>query len=69
MMDMDSTGAEALRQVLRLLEERGVAFSVSRASQRLLTVLKDFGLLDQIGENRVFGTNRAAAAAFSQEKE
>jgi len=67
MRDMDTTGSEALRQVLTLLAEHDVTFAVSRASEPLESVLKDYGLLDEIGRHRFYATNRDAVAAFREE--
>jgi len=47
--DMDTTGAEAVRQVLAMLAKRDVTFAVSRCSTPLQSILKDYGLLDEIG--------------------
>jgi SulP family sulfate permease len=65
--DMDTTGEEAMRQVLTTLAEHDVTFAVSRCSEPLLSVLKDYGLLDVIGRHRLYDTNRDAVAAFRRE--
>ena len=64
--DIDATGAEVLGQVIRYLKERGVTFGVSRASVRIRGLLQIYGLLDQIGEERLYNTNREAAEAHSR---
>jgi SulP family sulfate permease len=66
--DMDTTGAEAVRQVLAMLAKRDVTFAVSRCSTPLRSILKDYGLLDEIGRQRLYDTNRDAVAAFRQER-
>ena len=68
-VEMDSSGADALRQVLELLAERGVTFAVSRSHQKLRSLLENYDLLEQIGEDRLYATNRDAAAAFHSEDE
>jgi MFS superfamily sulfate permease-like transporter len=65
--DMDTTGEEAMRQVLAMLAERDVTLAVSRCSAPLLSILKDYGLLDEIGTQRLYDTNRDAVAAFRRE--
>jgi SulP family sulfate permease len=64
--DIDATGAEVLEQVIHYLKERGVTFGVSRASARIRGLLQIYGLLDQIGEERLYNTNREAAEAHSR---
>jgi high affinity sulfate transporter 1 len=68
MMEMDITGAEAMRQVLDLMKDAGVTFALSRAPARLVSRLKTYGLLEQIGSNRLYATNREAAAAYYQDQ-
>ena len=66
--DMDTTGEEAMRQVLTMLAERDVTFAVSRCSTPLQSILKDYGLLDEIGRERLYDTNRDAVAAIRREQ-
>ena len=66
-VDIDATGAEILRQVLATLAERKVTFAISRAHAPLQSVLKDYGLLDEIGSDRIYATNRDAVADFRRE--
>ena len=66
--DLDITGAEALENVLTYLDERDVTFAICRTTGKLRTALAAYGLLEQIGEDRVYATNREAAAAFRQER-
>ena len=65
--DMDTTGEEAMRQVLTMLAERDVTFAVSRCSTPLQSILKEYGLLDEIGRERLYDTNRDAVADFRRE--
>ena len=67
--DIDATGAEVLGQVIHYLKERGVTFSVAQASIRIRRLLQIYGLLDQIGVERLYDTNQEAAEAHSRENE
>jgi hypothetical protein len=53
-----------MRQTLAMLAERDVTFAVSRCSTPLQSILKDYGLLDEIGRQPLYDTNRDAVAAF-----
>ena len=64
MNDMDTTGEETLHQVLTWLAKRGVTVAVSRANQSTTALLSRYHLLELIGENRLYPTNRHAIAAF-----
>ena len=67
MVDIDTTGEEALHQVLTWLAKRGVTVAVSRANQSTAALLAHYHLLELIGENRLYPTNRHAIAAFRKE--
>jgi high affinity sulfate transporter 1 len=67
--DIDATGAEVLGQVIRYLKERGVTFGVAQASMRIRRLLQIYGLLDQIGEERLYDTNLEAAEAHSRKND
>ncbi len=67
--DMDTTGAEALRQILGMLKERDVSFAVSRANQQLIESMNAYGLVEEIGSDRLFSTNRKAVKAFLQNRD
>jgi high affinity sulfate transporter 1 len=64
--DIDTTGAEALRQALDRLEAGGVTFAIARASGLIRDLLRTYDLLERIGEGRLYDTNREAAAAYFQ---
>ena len=66
--DIDTTGAEVLHQVLTLLAARGVTFAVARGNPQLPALLQRYDLLELIGENRLYPTNRHAVAALRQEQ-
>ena len=67
MVDVDTSGAEVLHQVLSGLADRGVTVAISRANPELLDLLKRYHLLDSIGDEHIYPTNRHALAAFRQE--
>ena len=67
MVDIDTTGEEALHQALTWLAKRGVTVAVSRANQSTAALLAHYHLLELIGENRLYPTNRHAIAAFREE--
>jgi sulfate permease, SulP family len=68
MVDIDTTGAEALRQTIDLLAEHGISFAVSRADQPFRSWLERYRLLGRIDERRFFATNRHAAQAFRDDQ-
>ncbi len=67
MVDVDTTGSEALRQAITMLTCRGITLAVSRAHPSFRTWLERYELLPLIDPNRFFPTNRHAAAAFREE--
>jgi high affinity sulfate transporter 1 len=69
MVDIDTSGAEVLHQVLSGLTDRGATVAISRANPELLDLLKRYHLLESIGDEHIFPTNRHALAAFRQEHE
>jgi len=64
MVDVDTTGAGVLRQAITMLADRDITFVVSRADQAFRSWLEKYELMELIGEERFFPTNRHAAAAF-----
>ncbi len=66
--DIDTTGAEVLHQVLSLLDKHQVTFAVARANPQLPPLLTRYRLLELIGENRLYPTNRHAIAALRGEQ-
>jgi MFS superfamily sulfate permease-like transporter len=69
MVDIDTSGAEVLNQVLSRLADSGVTVVISRANEPTTALLEQYRLLDLIGENRLYPTNRHAIAAYRQEHE
>lgn len=62
--DIDVSGAEVLAQLVDELRGTGITFAITRASPPVPELLERYGLLEQIGEGRLFDTNRQAVAAF-----
>ncbi len=69
MVDIDTTGEQALHQVASRLARRGVTFAVSRAGKQTQSLLARYHLLDLIGRDRLYPTNRHAIQAFRQSPE
>jgi SulP family sulfate permease len=69
MVDVDTTGAEVLRQAITLLAERDVTFAVSRADRSFRSWLEKYELMELIDPRRFYPTNRHAAAAFRGDSE
>jgi MFS superfamily sulfate permease-like transporter len=67
MVDVDTTGAESLHQVLTSLAKHDVTVALSRTNQSTYALLSSYHLLELIGKNRLYPTNRHAMAAFRQE--
>ncbi|MEW6077901.1 MAG: SulP family inorganic anion transporter [Thermodesulfobacteriota bacterium] len=65
--DIDTTGEDVLHQIFKWLTDRGVTVAVSHASPSTLALLKKYHLLDLIGENRTYPSNRHAIAAYRRE--
>ena len=51
-----------------MLAKRGVTFAVGRANPQLTPLLQRYHLLELIGENRLYPTNRHAVAALCPER-
>lgn len=64
--DIDTTGAEALRVLIESYKKKGVTFAMSRASEPIPDLLRTYELMDEIGEEHLFVSNREAAAAFDR---
>jgi MFS superfamily sulfate permease-like transporter len=63
-LGLDSTAAEALRSVHDELTRQGVVLAMARVKQELRRDLVAAGLLDRIGEDRVFMTLPTAVADY-----
>jgi SulP family sulfate permease len=69
MVDVDTTGAEALRRAIAMMSERDVTFAVSRASRVFRSWLERYELAELIDESRFYPTNRHVAVAFRDHQE
>jgi len=67
MVDIDSTGAEALRHAITLLVSRDVTFVISRADRAFRTWFEKYGLMELMDGKHFYPTNRRAAEAFRGE--
>ena len=69
MVDVDTTGAGALRQAITRLKKRHITFAISRADRALRSWLEQYDLVELIEPERIYPTNRHAAQAFRQSPE
>jgi high affinity sulfate transporter 1 len=67
MVDIDTSGAEVLHQVLSRLADRCVTVAISRPNPELLDLLKRYHLLESIGDAHIYPTNRHAVSAYRDE--
>jgi hypothetical protein len=63
-VDVDTTGAESFHEVLSLMAEHKITFALSRANKPFIELLKNYHMLDQIGADQIYPTNRHAVAAL-----
>ncbi|MGH3884807.1 MAG: STAS domain-containing protein [Pseudonocardiaceae bacterium] len=63
-VEVDSTAADALAALHAELKRRGVVFAMARVKQDLRDQLARAGLIDAIGEDRIFMTLPTAVAAY-----
>jgi MFS superfamily sulfate permease-like transporter len=68
MVDVDTSGAQALRQAIDLLNKQGITFAVSRADRAFRSWLERYELSDRIDPERFYPTNRHAAQAFREHR-
>lgn len=64
--DIDTSGALALEHVLTSLGDRRIVVAVSRLQPQVRVGLERYGLLERIGADRVYATNRDAVEAFER---
>jgi SulP family sulfate permease len=65
-VEVDITAVDALESLRRELADRGIVFALARMKQDLRSDLAPSGLLDRIGEDRVFPTLPTALEAYQQ---
>jgi MFS superfamily sulfate permease-like transporter len=63
-VEVDSTAADALAALHAELEHRGAVFAMTRMKQDLRDQLARIGLIDTIGQDRIFMTLPTAVAAY-----
>ena len=63
-VEVDLTALEALDQLRAELERRGIVFAMARVKQDLRDELEAAGLLEKIGEDRIFMTLPTAVEAY-----
>jgi sulfate permease, SulP family len=63
-VEVDLTAVDALDQLRADLERRGIVFAMARVKQDLQVLLERSGLLDKIGEARIFMTLPTAVEAY-----
>jgi len=54
MTDIDTTGADALRDMTEDLQKQGITFAMARLQPPALELLKRYKLLDKIGPSRIY---------------
>lgn len=67
--DIDTSGADALGQVLDLADKHNVTFCISRLENQVRKLLERYELFDRIGEEHIYQTNQQAQAAFEKRGE
>jgi sulfate permease, SulP family len=65
-VEVDLTALDALEQLRGELERRGIVFAMARVKQDLRDELEAAGLLDKIGEDRIFMTLPTAVEAYRE---
>jgi high affinity sulfate transporter 1 len=63
-VELDVTSADALEELREELGRRGVVFGMARVKQDLRSELAAAGLVERIGEDRIFPTLPTAVAAY-----
>jgi SulP family sulfate permease len=66
-VDVDTTGAGALRQAITMLKKQNITFAVSRADRSFRSWLERYDLIELVAPDRFYPTNRHAIAAFRRE--
>ena len=67
MSDLDYTGSRSLREVLDALDRDHISFAIARAGEHVRISLARSGLLERIGEERLFPSVDEAVTALGQE--
>lgn len=67
-VEVDITAADAIEDLRMELTRRGIVFAVARVKQDLRVQLAAAGLIERIGEERIFPTLPTAVTAFRQRR-
>ena len=67
-VEVDLTALDALDQLRAELERRGIVFAMARVKQDLRDELEAAGLLEKIGEDRIFMTLPTAVEAYTERR-
>jgi len=65
-VDIDTTGASSFTDVLDFLEKQHIPLSISHANLHFIALLENYGLLNRIGKENFFVSNRLAIEAFEK---
>ncbi len=65
---MDDTGASALTNFFNYAQRYGVELSLARVHSGAHALLKMAGVIEEIGEERIYDTIRNAVAAAEKDK-
>ncbi|MEV6019268.1 MULTISPECIES: sulfate permease [unclassified Streptomyces] len=63
-VEVDITALDAVDELRRELAHRGIVFALARVKRELLDDLEAYGLVDSVGEERIFPTLPTAVAAY-----
>ena len=66
-VEVDLTALDALDQLRTELTERGIVFAMARVKQDLRDELEAAGLVDKVGEDRIFPTLPTAVEAYRRD--
>jgi MFS superfamily sulfate permease-like transporter len=66
-VEVDLTALDALDQLRTELTERGIVFAMARVKQDLRAELEAAGLVDKVGEDRIFPTLPTAVEAYRRD--
>jgi len=67
-VEVDLTALDAVDELRAELERRGIVFAMARVKQDLRDELAAAGLIDKIGEDRIFMTLPTAVEAYNDRR-
>ena len=65
-VEVDLTSVDTLEELRGSLERRGIVFAMARVKQDMRADLASSGLLDAVGDDRIFATLPTAVAAYAE---